>query len=131
MKINLDFITNSSSTIYIVAIPENLTLDTEIFLKYYNARIIDEEEQTEAALNLANELIDTLKNGNVIWEEDTDESVFWPLLDALTDNVFESVEVSGGSGISPILQNRIERWLVKNTLDKISLKEGKELKHED
>lgn len=71
MKIKRDFITNSSSTAYIVFIPEHYNLKVEriILLSEYKDYLEDQEPTKKQMLDIINEIIediDFLKNGEAV-----------------------------------------------------------------
>ena len=128
MKIKLDFITNSSSTIYVIAVPKDFVLNIPEFLSNYDDEINPEplkEDTNEYIINEANKALEDLKKGVPVWLEDINGGTFWGLMNALEDNILAGIDAADGYyHFQPITQDQIEIWLAKNTIDKIYLGKG-------
>lgn len=84
MKVKLDFVTNSSSTAYVVFIPNNFKIDKEETLKFLPIDDDWTEEEYNSKLDEFHELIDMLKNGEDLWTyggDGTDGELYSALLD--------------------------------------------------
>lgn len=101
MKIKIDFITNSSSTNYIVCLPESYTISKEQYLElmdhiWDSDEFYDEEkEDLYNAYDFVMEAIDTIQNGGAVYSEE-DELVF-RICTYLVD-VFHITYVDSGPG---------------------------------
>ena len=92
MRIKNDFITNSSSTAFIVLVPNNYELSEDDFDHSYDLTKIHHEE-SELSLEECKEIIETLKKGeNIYANGDGDGGVshlIWQvILDILDNNGF-------------------------------------------
>lgn len=74
MKIKTDFVTNSSSTNYVVFIPKNFkTTEEEL------RNLLDYMKDDGILLDSAMVGIDAIKNGHTIWHEDINSDSFYAL----------------------------------------------------
>jgi hypothetical protein len=139
MKIKLDFITNSSSTTYVVCIPNDFVIDVPDFIdsEYYEETIDDEEDLTEdIVLKGLNLILDKLRTSGMIWEDDTILDTQVPGLHIMSDimekNDFVINAIDSGSDDGKII------YLTDKQIEKImKLKSGELLQkikvvdHED
>ncbi len=81
MKIKTDFVTNSSSTCYIVIIPPNFETTKEELEKSLDWQLDDEDEEGEESylLESAKDGIEALQKGHNIDREDINETSFYAL----------------------------------------------------
>lgn len=114
MKIKLDFITNSSSTAYVVMIPKNFDVAkafSEISDKYsYYEEELEEQfnDSKPAFLESIVSNIETLKNGSDLWGDET--KGFGTTMEMLELFVVASVDISGDTGgiLTGVNMKRIE-----------------------
>lgn len=71
MKIKQDFVTNSSSTSYVVYIPENFDIDDWIRKKSELFEFHDEESPNQS---IVKKIVEKLKHGEQVWQDDVDRS---------------------------------------------------------
>ncbi len=117
MKIKLDFVTNSSSTAFIIVVPSDLKL-VQAFSELntsmnddMNLHFNDSEEEAVAAVN---QNLETLKGGNTLWIDDTQG--FYTTRDFLEEKGFilKAIDMSGGDGmdiIEPVTSEEIYKVL--------------------
>jgi hypothetical protein len=113
MKIKLDFITNSSSTAYVIMIPPNLKMVTSVDELGLNWD--EDTDDKDKAINLVNENISTLKQGNTLYAEDV--YLYCSTQDYLLEKGLEiaSIEISsdGGGTLEPVRPDKIFQILDK------------------
>ena len=108
MKIKIDFVTNSSSTAYVVFIPNSFKVTREkaeemFDAEYYAGR---DEAFTDDILHDIEQSIELLKMGDYLWsygDEGTPPAVYYAVLSICNDNglVVSSSEM-GGEGNNSI-----------------------------
>lgn len=131
MKIKVDFITNSSSTAYIVFIPDNFDISDfkEVIEKsgykgdYEEA--LDEYDGDEAQFmeQIANNM-ETLRTDGHLWAEDI-YMTFWSTLGYLEEKklVIHSMDTGGGGGMDVI--DAVKKEKVQEMLKRMEEYEGK------
>jgi hypothetical protein len=121
MKFKLDFVTNSSSTSYIVHIPQNFVVSPQD-IRDFAERELDEELFEETPLNEQNDLIEEVvkcvedvKNGHSVYESDNfdskDSLAYNYILHICNKNNFkiDSQDIGGGGGVSIIIGITLEK----------------------
>lgn len=101
MKIKIDFVTNSSSTAYVVIIPSSIKLLKSVTplnetMNYKDALEYQYDNDKELMLTSFNESLQELKNGNDVHYDD--HQAFFILRDYLADKgcIFKDIEMNGG-----------------------------------
>ena len=129
MKIKSDFITNSSSTAYIVAIPNDFEPDQEVILKYFETHNIgsygSEEWSQTRILEDFSECLDILKKGDNIWnygDEGADPRIFYTVADICEENDFTlsimDLSNEGNTRIEGIPEEVVSKWFMNTLLQK-------------
>jgi len=130
MKIRRDFVTNSSSTGYIVAIPNDFYIDQEDALtkfKYHDSHRDEEWHETQI-LSEVEECIETLKEGDNLWnwsDEATDHRVFYTIADICEEQgftlcVFE-MSNEGNTRIQGLSEEDMNKWFMNTQLQKLKI----------
>lgn len=131
MRIKNDFVTNSSSTAYVVFIPDNFQLDPEEAEKLFYIEYVEdyenEEYERKALKEELPELIEELKEGKDLWcygTEGTDPNLYYTIIHICEKNGFIlSSSEMGGEGNNTIFgvdQNKIENILMAHmNIDKV------------
>ncbi|MHA1815084.1 MAG: hypothetical protein ACTSX1_03705 [Candidatus Heimdallarchaeaceae archaeon] len=143
MKIKRDFVTNSSSTCYVVFIPPNLVLEEREVRSSqgykdwdkWDRDIDNPEETAEYFMGAVNDGITMLKKGESVWREDL-YTGFFGLTSILETRGLKvvNVDISGGSGVDqivPITAEHIEKvlpFMSEKLLEKVLVSDGVELK---
>jgi len=132
MKIKSDFVTNSSSTGYIVAIPNDFYADQEDVLKkfeYHNdgTRGMEEWHETKI-LGEVEECIELLKEGDNLWnwaDEATDNRVFYTIIDICEEQDFTlcifAMSNEGNTRIQGLTEEDMNKWFMNTQLQKLKI----------
>ncbi|KKM97487.1 hypothetical protein LCGC14_1167380 [marine sediment metagenome] len=114
MKIRNGFVSNSSSSSYIVSVPKDFIVTKDMVTKqamvdlWENEILSDEDDGVnQKALDLINSEIDSLKDGQEVHGCD----VFWAVQDILEENnmIVMTVDGAGGDGEDSIIPFKDER----------------------
>lgn len=128
MKIKSDFVTNSSSTAYVVCIPSDFKAKKDDVIKYmktyddYDYLVGGEEINEDKVLDNINTALDELKGGDEVWQQDLDDEYidFHILLEICENNNFliKAFEYhsDGCNQMHGIKQKIIEDWIVATKL---------------
>lgn len=125
MKIKSDFVTNSSSTGYVVFIPDNFKIKESEIEEYGNKMYVHDDDKREGVKKqLHSEIpdaIETLKQGDYLWtygDEGINHYVYYAVLDICSNHGFVvSSSEFGGEGnnsIFGIKQEHIMNILLEN-----------------
>ena len=104
MRIRNGFVSNSSSSSFVVIIPKNFELP-KIDYETLDEFSVNEEDVINA--------FNRLKNGDMIFEED-DDGVFNILEDILSDFILHEFSTSGGEGFIEMADIQKVKELLKN-----------------
>lgn len=143
MKIKCDFVTNSSSTCYVVFVPPDFELNEREVRSSQGYKDWDKwdrdmdnaEENTEYFIDAMNEGLTMLKRGESVWRDEL-RTGFFGLTSILEERGLQliSVDMSGGDGsdqIVPITAEHIEKvlpFMSEKLLEKVLVSDGVELK---
>ena len=112
MKIKSDFVTNSSSTSYIVAISENLTFTKQEILAtdaYQNYRTDEEDQSAKEYIDACQKGLRELKKGEGIYAYDFDSDIgppqmaFYSIVELLDNKELVLLSFESGSDDGKIL----------------------------
>jgi len=129
MKIKLDFVTNSSSTTYIVCIPDNFSISLQDVERSDNFEDLVEEEDLKPfeVISGLNENLKEMKNHGIMWQDDalpgTRCSALYIMTDIMEQNKFVIRRLDSGSDDGKII------CFTKNEIEQImKIKSGEMLK---
>jgi len=130
MKIKRDFITNSSSTAYIVAIPKDFIPDEEEIEDKYNEHLFEGDgilKPSELHKEFK-ECLDMLKLGEDLWFCGSDgcrSDIFYSITDICEANGFilSAFDISGegNNRIQGIIGEEINKWFINTQLHKLKI----------
>jgi len=118
MKIRNGFVSNSSSSSYIVSVPKGFVvtknmISEEAMDELWENEILDDEGKiNKKALKLINAAFNTLKSGKIVYSNDFGGcDVFWTVQCVLEDQnmIVMSVPGAGGDGEDAIMPFKDER----------------------
>jgi len=120
MKIKFDFITNSSSTAFVVLIPNKFYADENEIKKLYDNSPYDEVTD-EKLFNELPEYIESLKAGDNIWyygSDGADQTLWCLIIDLCRDHklILASLDMNGEGNniIQGIKEEQIEELFINN-----------------
>ena len=123
MKVKKDFITNSSSTSYIFAIPEKLNITIEEIEKHLENNQRDYPENALLTLNEVYDecldIIEHLKKGETVFQENFTYQSYGVIVDYLYNQNLDLGEIDtddGGSHINPVNMKKIEELILAISL---------------
>lgn len=125
MKVKSDFVTNSSSTAYVVMIPNNFELNQEEVMAEFGSIYIEpyktKNEEVAALTAILPEMFEKVKCGENLWcygDEGEDPNLYYILLNICEKHGFvlasESMGGEGNNSIISIPQERAEGLLINH-----------------
>jgi len=125
MKIKIDFITNSSSSAFVVIIPNNFYTNEEEIKELYDYEndMYDsyEEAKADEAFDELHDCIEDLKDGDNIWcynGEGVNSTLYNILLELCSDHNFILASLNmngeGNNIIQGVKEEKIEEMLINN-----------------
>ena len=133
MKIKTDFVTNSSSTGFIVSIPKDFIPDKKRIIAhfdYYDRETGGEEEKfSENKIVVEfNLCLDLLKDGDNLWfygEDGTDWRIYNAMTEICDENGFMmavmDLNSEGNNRIQGIKEEDINKWFMNTQLQKLKI----------
>ena len=132
MIIKIDFVSNSSSTGFIVAVPTEFIASKEDIMRYYNSHDINNGDMPQwnesEVLEEFEECINILKEGKDLWyygDQGCDSRIFYTIIDICDDQNFRlSTFEIGGEGnnmIQSIAESDLNKWFMGTQLQKMAI----------
>lgn len=129
MKIKNDFITNSSSTAYIVYLPKGFGFDDKEILSNatpYMGEAPDDIPPEEFFLKEVPNLLEDLRDEGEMWLDDVNYVLYYVMIECIPKKyILRSFDVDSSSGnIQAITEDEIKNFYMEDALKDLKVKEG-------
>jgi hypothetical protein len=105
MKTREGFVSNSSSTSFVVVLPDNVITVTTNDVAKLDADLVGEVGGPEAAVKQLNEVLKTLKTNEILGQDEYESGTFYLLAELLNKYIVAEVPTSSDGGMI-IVANR-------------------------